>query len=738
MSTKKTYVGYDLGDGETITEIATLEDDQINQSLQTLFKNMTMPDKKNPGQAIPSVFGYNSEGKVVFASSISNDPEDVSDIHCNFKRRPGDLIKKIDDKRKREIKSLFNSGWPSQQACPEVYTPEMESFKSSVISFTDAIFTNEKFQKIIRDEAVDSSEIKFCVGHPTGWDELDKAIYRAILSCSVLGKGAYAGKPSSLLIAAESRAAFLYVKDKAETRFLPKGTCALLIDVGSSTIDITATTADSRNHQYNSGSNYLGARSIDYIIRERYLTKLRRSDEDWNVYQSLSDKNPTIDQAVTLQCRLAKEEVYSVDAQKSRIIFSDFPPMRITREDIDNDIETVPIADVLKKYINISDSLASSLGKASWKMLFRQFLLDKRAEMDAQKIKIGRIILTGSASKMPVVMEVIKDVFKELPEGSVLSDVDPSRTISQGLALVGPSDDKSKGFQTEVEKLISEEVPKIVDSDIPKLADSISGIIDEIVTDMVRKRINEWKNMRINTLDDMTDLIRKDCSEENLNRLLSNNTAYNSAIEKWTVDVVGRDIALKLKGICDRYGISNFTLDNLNVMKASSVDVSGIEFDPTADIINAIQVIISVIAGIITAIILPFVLGIVIGIISWVSVGLATSILSILLAIPGVGWAILLGIAGIAVIKAASSGLEGPKRELTNKIQKMNLPQWVRNRMSDEKINSKLREANIKEQIRNSILKEESRKEIAKSVTESLSCQIEKRVEDLKYVIESK
>lgn len=86
---RKTYVGYDLGDGETITDLVTLETGKSTS--KTVFDNMTMPDTTIPGQAMPTIFAYDEGGNVIFSQTISADPEAVRNIIINFKRCPSDL-----------------------------------------------------------------------------------------------------------------------------------------------------------------------------------------------------------------------------------------------------------------------------------------------------------------------------------------------------------------------------------------------------------------------------------------------------------------------------------------------------------------------------------------------------------------------------------------------------------------------------------------------------------------------
>lgn len=733
MEGKKIFIGFDLGDGESVTDFVIRDATNIKENIRTNFIAMTMPDSNESGKAIPTVYGYGEDGKLLFAQSILMMPELIKDIHNNFKRRPCDVCKGMPDEE------IFQeaSGWPSQKECPECHTPEMEEFRKAVVTFTNAVFENPEYKKRVEGQAVDCDEIVFCVGHPTRWTDLDVLIYKAILKESVLGKNSYAGKKTKLIMAAESRAAFLTIKDKADKKVLPKGTSVLLIDVGSSTIDITALTADSHNYQYNSGNNYLGVRSIDYIIREMYFAWLKKNPDDWDTYQKMDQSNPSFNRALTVACRMAKEEMYTVGAEMSRVIFYDFAPFRIKRDDVEQAIKSSPVAGILAANASLPPNQQKEMGDRNWIQLFTDFLKEQKKEISKRGIKIGRIILTGSASKMPFVPRIIKEVFNDLPKEAVLMDMDPSRSISMGLALVGPSNEKSVEFQKDLNKLVEQELPAIIGQDLPNLADSLSSVIDKVVTGIVKNNMRQWRSGSTDTLDDMTAKIERDCGEEKLQKVLLDNKEYNEAIRKWTVDIVGKDIAAKLQQICKRYGVSDISINDLNVFQTPEIEGFNVNLN-VLDFADTIIAIVAVIAGIITAIVLPTVLGIIIGLISWISVGIASFLLTILLAIPGAGWLILLAVAGIAVVKAAASGMASAKEELVEKMQGMSLPQWIRNRMTDEKIDAEISKAGLKAKIRQSILEEKSKQDIISSVSANLRGQIEKRAEDIKYVIESK
>ena len=88
-------------------------------------------------------------------------------------------------------------------------------------------------------------------------------------------------------------------------------------------------------------------------------------------------------------------------------------------------------------------------------------------------------------------------------------------------------------------------------------------------------------------------------------------------------------------------------------------------------------------------------------------------------------------------MKAANSGLEGAKKQLSDKLQRVDLPDWVRKRMTDEKLEQQLEKANLRKDIRASFLEENAKNQMVDSVTKGLQKQVKKRAEDIKYVIES-
>ena len=749
MAEKITFIGFDLGDGESITDIAVLDDTSVEQRIKITFIPMTMPDSNTPGQAIPTAYAYDkNNGILVFASSILVAPDDAYDIHINFKRRPSDLLGPISQERLKAIeerlsaRAMKEQGTPGQAECPELFTDGMQKFQEAVVTFTNAVFEDPKYKAAVLGQSINSTKVVFCIGHPTKWLPVDVAIYRFILSASVLGEKTYAGRSAEMVLAAESRAAFLYVKNQGNSFSVDEGKSVLLIDVGSSTIDVSALTMDSRNVEFNSGNNYMGARSIDYLIRDWYIGNLAKDPADWAAFQEMLYLNKTLDQALTLTCRMTKEKVFSLNAHKARIDFiPQFPSFLLTMDQVGKLASEMPIGPVLKQYVGIPANVADSMGRKSWTDLFREFIQECRVKMEAENINISRIILTGSASQMPFVREAVQGVYPELGDDGILKDMNTSRSISMGLALVGPSALVAERFSDAVSKLMETEVPQCIGDNLPALADELSKVIQNIVVEnIVKKHVRKWRKKEHTTLNDMTSAIEHDCQQKLLAPLLQNSKEYNQAIRDWMTDKVGADIAQRLKEICERFGVKGLTLDSLNVMKAPDIHLDGLNFGPLDGIIDAIAVVVGIVAGVITYAILPVIIGVIIGIIMLISFDFAMILLGLIAAIPGVGLPLLIAIAGVAVANMIIAGKDNAKQKVASKVQGYDLPQFARNLLTDEKVDEQIKKPGkdgktMAQKIKEAIVEDESCTSIVNGVKESINEQVAKRADRIMYVL---
>ena len=523
-------------------------------------------------------------------------------------------------------------------------------------------------------------------------------------------------------------------------------TCARIMPqrISDEMIDVTAVTNDSRNSQYNNGNNYLGVRSIDCLIKEWYIQQLDKTQKflpnPTAIYQDMISNNPSQEKVLTLACRRAKEDAYSIDAGQSRIYFGNFKFVILTSETINELAKNAPIGPALKDINGISDSTIDKLNNQTWMQLFRDFLEEQKAEIQRQQLKIGRVIMTGSATKMTFVPEIIKRVFSDIPENDIWADSNPSRTISKGLALVGPSDAKSKHFQRRMKKLNSEDIPEIIKKDLSPLADELAPVIESIVTDIILADVRIWRQGIIETIDDMIAKIKSDLSEDRLASKLKDSDRYKAVVKNWTVDTLGKDIALQLKAICEEYDVHEFSLESLNVMTNVSINTGTgtIEVDPLGGPVDFVGEIVAIIGGIITFIVFPSVIGAIGFIVGSISSTLGALIFTILAAIPVGGWAIIALVVAVSMYNLIKDGVDGFKQEFNKKVRSYDLPTWVRNRVTDADIRTKIVASNINGKIQAALLEDKNKNKIVESVSNGITEQIKQRTDAIKFFIESR
>lgn len=734
---KTTYIGFDLGDGDTIANFVNSDGEDVIKEIQ----DIQMPETQYSGTAIATAYAYKKNTtNIVFSPYILKNEDEVENIHTNFKRRPTDLLKQGAINQWEEIERLFDNTtlyWPSESIVQSI---SLENYRNQVVEYINAIFQNTEFQERMKIVLNKTQNMVVCIGHPTNWNSLDCAIYKKILNNSLLGEKKYLGHPLEIIVAGESRAAFLYAK-YANSIQLVRNQLYLLIDVGSSTIDLTALTGDSRNSTYNSGNNYLGSRLIDYLILEWYLSEINElgfRDE----YDDIIKYNPTASKALLLKCRKAKEELFSTKINRYQIEFGSWKTIKLQKTTLEQLLEQ-PIVQVMDEYLNYPQQILKQFGNKSWKQAFYDFLITEASSLKSKGILVNTIILTGSASQMPIVETIVKQVFHD---ALIYPDADPSKTISKGLSLVGQSNVKSLKFQQDVRKLIREGVPEVIENNLSFLAEQLGKTLSDIICDdIIMPKLRGWKNMKYTTMKEAVNDIESSCSEHKIGKLLTTHTKCKRIIQNWIVDKVSIDIAVKLKELCNKYQVNDFTLNDLNVMDFaidSNVNGAGLSKDMINSILSPADMlssIVAVITGILVAIITPTLLGVVIAIISYISVTIAAIIFAILAAIPLWGWGILLAITGYSAARLVSQGWDSVKDSISDKIINANLPKKVRDMVKESKLNEAInkKRSTINNKIKESMLSISAKNKIKVQISTSLEKQVQLMADEIKYVIES-
>lgn len=742
---KKLYIGYDLGDGETTVNYSFREVGAVRGGRKAIIENADMPDRGGTGEALPTTYAFDEEGAVVFFHAIMTEPEDLHDIQANFKRRPTDRdLIQADEGTILRLCQTGDRAWPKDSSfCGK----ELTDFRDRVVTFTNAIFQHEDFQKKLKYSIAQFSgelqEIVVTVGHPTKWNEADCALYRKILQQSILGEKTYLGKPLQLVVAGESRAAYLYVRDGSEdsSRLRDK---VLLIDVGSSTVDVTAVQGSKADSAYNNGHNYLGARIIDWLILEWVLDMTKKkSPEDYEKYMGLVRTEPNREKGLLVACRDAKEKLYGSSSAKVRIVFLDQINVKLERSQLNDLVDYGPIGNVMERHLNFPADVVRKVGNHSWRQEFEAFLTEQREALRRQGFQVESIILTGSASKMPVVPETVQSVFGM--GNATFFESEPDKSISKGLVLVGCSNDKSEDFQKDAVELI-EDIPYIIELALPELAEDLSELLaNHICYSIALPALNEWKQGKLKTVQDALNKIERSCSEENLSRFITENQTCQEKIQSWLTDKVGRDISLQMQVLARKYGVQ-LSIDELNTMAMGAgkgLSVGAFGGNMADSVLQPAQVligIVSVVTGIIAAVVTPTILGVILGILILITDTVGFVLLDVLLMIPGIGWTILLALVGLGVAVAAKNGLSGAKKTVSDKLIDADLPVIVRKAVSDSKLKSSIDEQflTICKEIKDGILEADATSTLGREIQRTLEKQINAALDEIKYIIESK
>lgn len=370
-------LGIDFGDGETAASYYDYSGDQTAESGERL-KHLNLA----PSGTINKVYSALKKVRLINGKDewrILMNPKELTglDFNAYFK-------KKVCEMNSGEKKSI------------------MEFWK---IVF-DAIVKNNDFVKY--DTINHSRNFMLAVAGPSGWSDEDLYSYRTLMI--------NAGVPADMIMR-ESDAAF----NKWKTKTNGKNT--LVIDYGSSTIDITAVN--------NNGAFSIpipsppGARKIEELIKDyiknnnpNYIVACREID-DFILSQAIEYN---LEAAILLNIREAKEQFYSYEeAEEMSIIFNN---RQISKE---------MSGYLLEEYIS-KDELETII--RPYRKLVVSYFEQIQQSLIFEGFKPEYIILSGGASRMPFVKEDINRVFNSDGKAEVFHDKEQADfVVSDGLAL---------------------------------------------------------------------------------------------------------------------------------------------------------------------------------------------------------------------------------------------------------------------------------------------------------------
>ena len=604
-------IGFDLGHGETA--LAKIVGDNVKEPPKKLLLHKI--------DCQPTMIAYHPEQGVLFGKPALT--QKATDFQVAFKKRP---------------------------TSDPYYQQVMRDYVNAI------------YQHLLQTDQIkkDDHTHYFFIGCPSEWTDAEIAEYQKLLESSNLPK---------VSVTKESFAAMMHARQSdLVTGEEIKGN-VLVIDVGSSTTDCTLVKAGRHEKDGDFGID-LGAGLIDKAILDYSLSKNKDREDIESVFQNF----PFFRHKSEFTCRQAKEEYFctpdnyldydsKVDGSVKIQKVGNFEPI-VYREIIEK-IVTEPLSNLLQKSQDILPSLKGVNLNKSWQENFRQFLQETKQKLEAKAIKVNAIILTGGASKMDFIAEIVNKIFSNC---KCIRDTEPSVCIAMGLARWGRQNINTIYFMEEVENFLQNDLPDIVKNKVDSLRTKLTEkLVDGLSYKVIKPTILDWRDRNsIYTLNGLASAILS--KAKTWLEGTGGREVIKQAINSWVKDDLVPPIEQKTKTICEKYGL-----------KLNQLVPASLTYNPNADKLSAATLNVAD----------PTVITAIVNVVIYIVVGVIT----LALATTGIGLII-----GLITAIAGQSLAEGI-------IKDSDIPRWIRKLVSDDKIDqmtSDLKE-NLKSKVEEAI-----------------------------------
>jgi len=367
--------------------------------------------------------------------------------------------------------------------------------KAYLQAYLDMMSTDE----ILKSNGMNSNkQVILMIGRPSGnkWDKAEAAYKQLFEGLKVFGK-----EPVSIHVLSESFAALAQSVNDSESIEYKHEETVVCVDMGSSTADITCMCRGSVVYEYgiSLGAHMIESNLLDYVISEAN----RKFDREDNPF-TLKD----IDGYPMPEFRVYKENYFG-DSTKEPLCNE---KMRL---DLDDGVDCESVAVRLSEKvmdtvckntpIRFNDKNAPE-GKAvynSWYDACKTFYEKARTDI-YKKIDNGQIppikviVLTGGASRMSFVKELVESVFgdpKEIGRHNhraflIYQSREPSYTVSKGLAWISYNAAKTEQILESVKR----ELPSLLknETDLPMLYYTVAKEIAPTFYDICHKEMCLW------------------------------------------------------------------------------------------------------------------------------------------------------------------------------------------------------------------------------------------------------
>ena len=493
------YIGFDIGDGESAVAVY-----QHNSGIEPIIQ--PIGGSRSLISAVGTIHGEIVVGEQAYTGALSDG------LSVRFKSR---------------------------------FTDDPRSY-DTIVQFVRGVLNALRETNAIREDD------QVVVGCPAGWNVAARARYQDLLI--------RAGLPHPQVIS-ESRAAFLYAK-YAKTVALNVDILrqsALVIDIGSSTLDF-AYIVDGRESGVGTfGDTHLGGGLIDAELLRRSVARNRESNQIQHVF----DDSHNWYSYCELEARKLKELYYTrviqepdvIVKKQVRLLYRGAQKLQLTLDAQEADRIVNEPMDVLHGR-SFTQALQEALTHAK-----------QITELAPPKL----VMLTGGASRMPFLQALCRDTFSN---AVIVICPEPEFSIAKGLAYAGWVDENLRAFRQAIHAEITDErVSAIATSALPELIPSVvRALVELALTEAAIPVVSAWKRGDIDTLAQMNDQLQR-----RIERVLSSPMAEEALSPELTLWMEGLSTTLQamLDPICDRYNVprDEMRLSFVQAGDAANVDI---------------------------------------------------------------------------------------------------------------------------------------------------------------------
>lgn len=513
----KKYLGFDFGDGESC--LARISENSLAQPQIISIQGSE--------SFLSAVGRYNGE---IVIGDVSATLPGVEDLRVCFKRH---------------------------------FLSQSADVKKTLQDFASGVFTQASAQ------VENINEYSITVGCPAGWLGDVRRSYLDIL-CR-------AGITQARLVS-ESRAAFLYARCSSALPVSAEAVkeSALVIDIGSSTLDFAYVVGGKESGVGTFGDTHLGGGVMDELIMTDAVERVADPEAKAAIERALSE-SPNWRSRCLLAARRLKERYYSdEESYKAEACTAPF----IFRYSGRQEIELRLTPDKAEELINKPHTY---LNGRSFLSALRDALSLSRQQTEEKPPRA--VLLTGGASRMRFFREECEKAF---PNSSVVCCPEPQFSIARGLAYAARVDDQLAEFREEVSRFTdSDTVESLVRSRLPLLIPPLAQALTELAVEGgALPAVRRWRDGEIATLEDM----QKEMGER-ISALFSSaegRDAMREVLDGWTRSVLA-EIQGKLSLICEKYHVAfsdmKFSLENVCSDSGKELSLESIE---TVDLLSGV------------------------------------------------------------------------------------------------------------------------------------------------------